>query len=77
MKLLFLSAGQRAGKAENDYQKGPGSSKRVFPYFLMQTLKGNRPKNDPRENPENELSADWISAKRLKRRIRYETAAKL
>ena len=57
--------------------KGPQLPKLVFLYFLTQTLKGNRPKNDPRENPENELNEYRIPTKCLKRTIRYETAAKL
>ena len=61
---------------QNDAQKGPGSPKRVLPYFLIQTLKRKRPKNDPRENEENTLSECWISPKRLKSIIRYENAVK-
>ena len=41
---------------QNDAQKGPRSPKRVLPYFLIQTLKRKRPKNDPRENEENTLN---------------------
>ena len=66
---------------ENDPQltpkRGQGSPKRVLPHLLIQTLVRNRPKNDPRENLENGLNERWIPTKRLKRRIRYETAAKM
>ena len=75
--MRILSASPRFGKAENDPQRAPGSPKQVFLYFLTQTLKGNRPKNDPRENPENQLNECRIPPKRLKRRIRYESPVKL
>ena len=75
--MRILSASPRAGKTETDSQKGPGSSKRVFSHFWIQTLKGNRPKNDPRENSENKPNEYWIPTKRLKVRFRYETAAKI
>ena len=58
-------------------KKAQGSPKRFFLYFFSQTLKGHRPKNDPRENPENELNEYRIPTKCLKRIIRYETPAKL
>ena len=62
---------------QNTPQKEPGSPKRVFLYLLTQTLKGNRPKNDPRENTEKQLNEYQIPTKCLKRIIRYETPAKL
>ena len=77
MKLRFLSASPRSGKTENDSQKGPWSSKRFFLHFWIQTLKGNRPKNDPCENLENSVNEGWIPTNRLKHRIRYKTAAKI
>ena len=61
----------------NGPPKAPGSPKQVLPYFLIQTLKGNLPKNDLRENPENKPNENLIPTKRLKLRIRYEIAAKM
>ena len=58
-------------------KKAQGSPKRVFLHFLTQTSKGNRPKNDPRENTEKQLNEYQIPTKCLKRIIRYETPAKL
>ena len=46
-------------------------------HCLTQTSKGNRPENDPRENPENQVNEYQIPTKCLKRIIRYETPAKL
>ena len=77
VKLWILSTSQRAGKAENASQRSPRSPKRALPYFLIQTLKRKRTKNDPRENEENTLNECWIPPNRLKSRIRYETAAKI
>jgi len=62
---------------ENDPQKGPGSPKWVLEHFWVLTSLENQPKKCPCENLENELNSRWIPTKRLKRRIRYETAAKM
>ena len=64
-------------RSPNDPRRGRGSPKRVLAHFLIQTLKANRHKNDPRENSENKPNECWIPTNRLKRRIRYETAAKM
>ena len=63
--------------AKTDHQKGPGSPKWVLEHFWVLTSLENQPKKCPCENLENELNSRWIPTKRLKRRIRYETAAKM
>ena len=77
LKLRILRPKPRQNGPQLTPRRGQGSPKRVLPHLLIQTLIRNRPKNDPRENIKNERNERWIPTKRLKRRIRYETAAKM